>query len=68
MAVFPASNLQLNLWAEGVNRYIRINTKTGRLTGSESILLLNRIQNCWALYQLVKTWLYGYVRCLILPF
>ena len=27
MAVFPATNLQFNLWVEGVNRYVRINTK-----------------------------------------
>ena len=27
MAVFPASNLLFHLWAEGVNRYIRIGTK-----------------------------------------
>ena len=27
MTVFPASNLLFHLWAEGVNRYIRIGTK-----------------------------------------
>ena len=27
MAVFPASNRLLHLWAEGVIRYIRIGTK-----------------------------------------
>ena len=26
MAVFPTSNLLFHLWAEGVNRYIRIGT------------------------------------------
>ena len=49
MAVFPASNLLFHLWAEGVIRYIRIGTKIGRLTGSESILLVNRIRNGWEL-------------------
>ena len=63
MAVFSASNLLFHLWKEGVNRYIRIGTILyytilyyyGRLTGSESILPLNRIRNCWVLCQLVKT-------------
>ena len=68
MAVFSVSNLLFHLWKEGVNRYIGIGTILyytilyytilyyyGRLTGSESILLLNRIRNCWVLCQLVKT-------------
>ena len=61
MAVFPVSNLLFHLWAEGVNRYIRIGTKLEGLPGQKvyyylinekrELLGLESSTLCW----LVKT-------------